>query len=141
MPPEYSRVQLGQLISAIWSKYLELQGGDVEVQRQLLERDRELFQKDQEIAGLKMALEAMKTNSALGAKEAEFEKIYQTGRLEQFIRDREHVLSELIQNQYSSSFKDGIACGMIETGANGRLKVTPEGRDFLKWCILNKEVP
>ena len=46
MPETYSKIQLGQLISAIWSKYLTLQGGDVEIQRQLLKKDREIFQKE-----------------------------------------------------------------------------------------------
>ena len=120
---------------------MELQGGDVEVQRQLLERDRELFQKDQEIAGLKMALESLKTNSTRGSKEEEFEKIHQTGRLGQFVVDRESLLMESIRNQNASAFKDAMAFGLVETGKGGYLIVTPEGRDFLKWCILNKEVP
>jgi hypothetical protein len=50
MPAGYSSVQLGQLISAIWSKYLSLQGGDVATQRQLLEKDREIFRKEQQLA-------------------------------------------------------------------------------------------
>jgi len=43
MPTDYDKIQLGQLISAIWSKYLSLQGGDVATQRQLLEKDKEYF--------------------------------------------------------------------------------------------------
>jgi hypothetical protein len=46
MPESYSTIHLGQLISAIWSKYLSLQGGDVETQRQILAKDKEVFQKD-----------------------------------------------------------------------------------------------
>jgi hypothetical protein len=33
MPENYNKTQLGQLISAVWSKYLSLQGGDIETQR------------------------------------------------------------------------------------------------------------
>ena len=62
MPQNYDKVQLGQLISAIWSKYLSLQGGDVETQRQLLAKDKELFQRDKEIQELKTALEKAQTN-------------------------------------------------------------------------------
>jgi hypothetical protein len=48
MPTNYTKLQLGQLISAIWSKYLSLQGGDVATQRKLLEKDKEIFQKEKE---------------------------------------------------------------------------------------------
>ena len=45
MPPNYDKTQLGQLVSAIWSKYLSLQGGDIETQRQILAKDKEIFKK------------------------------------------------------------------------------------------------
>jgi hypothetical protein len=140
MPADYSRVQLGQLISAIWSKYLELQGGDVEVQRQLLERDRELFQKDQEIAKLKTSVESLKKNSATGAKEAEFDKILASGRLGDFVAKREELLtSDSTRNPSLFNGEDAAAFGFVKMIGGRFITITPEGREFLKWYILNKE--
>ena len=147
MPPEYSRVQLGQLISAIWSKYLELQGGDVEVQRQLLERDRELFQKDQEIAKLKTDLESIKKDSFRVVKEEEFEKNFASGKLAGFIKERSFLLSQpYLENWFKFDPSNAVAFGYVEInehdlGATRRLRMvlTTEGREFMKWFIIKKE--
>ena len=61
MPKNYNKAQLGQLISAIWSKYLSLQGGDVETQRQLLAKEKEIFQKEKEISVLKTKVHELKS--------------------------------------------------------------------------------
>ncbi len=63
MPTGYSSVQLGQLISAIWSKYLSLQGGDVATQRQLLEKDREIFRKEQQLAELRQEIDQLRSKN------------------------------------------------------------------------------
>jgi hypothetical protein len=46
MPENYGKTQLGQLISAIWSKYFSFQGKEATTQRILLEKDKEIFQRD-----------------------------------------------------------------------------------------------
>lgn len=56
MPTNYEKIELGQLISAIWSKYMSLQGPDIETQRQLLSKEKDLFEKDKEISKLKIKL-------------------------------------------------------------------------------------
>ena len=40
IPSKYEPMDLSKLISAIWSKYLDLQGGDIETQKQLLAKDK-----------------------------------------------------------------------------------------------------
>ena len=56
MPSDYGKMQLAQLVSAIWSKHLSLRSIDLEVQKELLAKDREIFDKDQEITFLKNQL-------------------------------------------------------------------------------------
>ncbi len=79
MPSDYSKIQLGQLISAIWSKYYSLQSGDIVVQKKLLDKDRKIFDKDKEIAALNDKLNALLKDKS--KKDVEFEKMYKSGEV------------------------------------------------------------
>ncbi|MEM6823074.1 MAG: toll/interleukin-1 receptor domain-containing protein [Verrucomicrobiota bacterium] len=139
MPPEYGTVQLGQLVSAIWSKYLDLQGGDVEMQRQLLEKDKEIFQREKEIAQLKGALEEVRDASPARAQETEFERLLTSGRLEKFVKSKDDLLEgEWIQHSNSTNLAEAVAFGLAESSGD-LMSLTEKGRDFLCWFILNKE--
>ena len=81
MPTDYTKTQFGQLVSAIWSKYLSLQGGDIEIQRQLLAKDKEIFQKDKEIQSLKETLKAHKNESLRTNKKPNSNKFISQERL------------------------------------------------------------
>jgi len=138
MPEEYSKVQLGQLVSAIWSKYLSLQGGDVETQRQLLEKEREIFQKDKEVETLKLSLDELKkVNPKLS--EEEYENYLASRTLDSFIRNKGKVLT-------SGTFDPGSVAGSAEAKAFGLLfsdggwvKLSDKGHRFFEWLILKRD--
>ena len=94
MPKDYNQIQLGQLISAIWSKYLSLQGGDVETQRQLLAKEKEIFQREKEIATLRENLENEKSKDPKRSQNENFSKYLASGKLDNFIAQRGKVLVE-----------------------------------------------
>lgn len=140
MPADYTKVQIGQLISAIWSKYLSLQGGDVETQRQLLEKDKELFQKTKELADLERALNELKAHSPLVAQEKEFADIWESGRLKNFIKHKDDLLgAKDIQQDLVADVPAAVAFGMVTLLGSRYLSLSDKGRDFFKWCILNRE--
>lgn len=136
MPDKYNKVQLGQLISAIWSKYLSLQGGDVETQRQLLSKEKEIFQKDKEISNLKADIERQKSKDPRKNQEDVFIKYVESGKLTTFITKKELILTK-------SSFEPEIIKGSDTARAFGLLeqdgayvKVSNKGREFFEWLIL-----
>ena len=139
MPANYSKIELGQLISAIWSKYLELQGGDVETQKQLLAKDKELFQKDKEVAELNDQLKELQNTIANSSTNSGFEEYYSSGKLSQFIANKTDVLT-------SSSFDPSnipntdvaLAFNLLEH-EGGWVKITKKGKEFFEWVVLNKE--
>ena len=141
MPEEYSAVQLGQLISAIWSKYLSLQGGDVEIQRQLLERDREIFQKEKEVDALKAKLSQISTNNPKLSHEDDFLKYVNSGKIEDFIKRRKEILTEATFDPESFAGADAAkAFGLVEHNQNtgAYVQLTEKGRDFFEWYLLRE---
>lgn len=139
MPKDYNQIQLGQLISAIWSKYLSLQGGDVETQRQLLAKEKEIFQKEKEISTLKEKLEKEKSKDPMRSKNESFKKYLASGKLSDFIAQKGKVLTE-------SSFDPGEVNGCDTAKAFGllnqqghNLKLSDKGRDFFEWLILQED--
>ncbi len=140
MPTGYSSVQLGQLISAIWSKYLSLQGGDVATQRQLLEKDREIFRKEQELVELRQEMELLRSENPTSKQDGEFQAILESGTLTHFIQFRNEILS----NPYAE-FKripnspEARAFGLIEPWENNpeMISLTERGRAFFQWLILH----
>jgi len=149
MPKKYVKNDLGQLISAIWSKYLNLQGGDIEIQRQLLAKDKEIFQKEKEVQELKTKLVDIKNKQNNNKVEDEFKSYYDSGKLKNFISRKNYLLSaNSCSYEKIADFKIeqaiAIAFGLIEPAfkrdgfsING-LKLTQKGKDFFKWIILNQ---
>ncbi len=136
MPESYDKVQLGQLVSAIWSKYLSLQGGDVETQRQLLARDKELFQKDKEIESLKSLLESTDSNSGKAKEENQFKAYVDSGKIQHFIQQRERVLvSSSFDPREVANTDVAKAFGLLEHDG-GYMKITDKGQRFFEWYIL-----
>ena len=138
MPIKYSQIQLGQLISAIWSKYLSLQGGDVETQRQLLAKEKEIFQKDKDILALKEKVEKEKSKDPKRGQKDDFSKYLASGKLSDFIEEQEMVL---IESSFSPEKVDGcdaaMAFGLInQTG--DYVKLSDKGRDFFEWLFLRE---
>ena len=138
MPKDYTKVDLGQLISAIWSKHLSLQGGDIETQRQLLAKDKEIFQKDKDIQDLKQNLQNEKSKVKSTPLNLEYQAIYDTGKVKHFIEMRETLLtkydvvaSSVANVAYALSFDF-----LQKTGQN--VSLTKRGKDFIKWHTLNK---
>lgn len=137
MPENYSSLQLGQLISAIWSKYLQLQGGDIATQKQLLEKDKEIFQKDKEIQILKLKLEESKSKSANSAIKAEFQQMYNSGKIDEFIMNKESILNtRLLGRQQVKNLAEAVAFGLIENNTNNFVSISEKGKQFLKWVMI-----
>lgn len=139
MPENYDKIQLGQLISAIWSKYLTLQGGDIETQRQLLVKDKELFQKDKEIQRLKQINENLKSKSSDINANSEFKKLLESGTLEEMIKDKTSLLTKsFIKPNSINEYADAISFGLIKDASGGDVSITELGKLFFKWYTLNE---
>lgn len=141
MPTNYSKVDLGKLISAIWSKYLSLQGGDIEVQRQLLVKDKEIFQKEKEIQELKLQLNEIKTHNSQNSLYEEFDKYVQSGKISSFISRKEVILSNRAGVELVPDFAAAVAFGLAEKKQDGNSAlITEKGKEFFKWYLLEKEI-
>ena len=141
MPETYSKIQLGQLISAIWSKYLTLQGGDVEIQRQLLKRDREIFQKEKEVDALKAKLSQVLTNNPKLSQENDFLRYVDSGKIEDFIKRKKEILTEATFDPESFAGSDTAkAFGLVEHNQNtgAYVQLTEKGIDFFEWYLLRE---
>jgi hypothetical protein len=141
MPPDYSNVQLGQLISAIWSKYLSLQGGDVETQRQLLAKEKEIFQKEKEIQELSAKLQSEKSKDSRNKLRDEFMVLLSSGKLNGFISQKDHLLSDkFLEAKRILESSAAMAFGLIDFNPKneGYVMVTEKGKEFFKWLIVEK---
>lgn len=137
IPPDYNKIHIGQLISAIWSKYMTLQGGDIESQKLLLAKEKELFQKDKEIDTLRKQIIDLK-NKETGS--TEFESFIKSGKLSEFMNDSEVLITRgLVKTQSLNNIKEAIAFGLVEhaPGNIDYARLTKKGKDFFKWIILN----
>lgn len=136
MPKDYDKIQLGQLISAIWSKYLSLQGGDVETQRQLLAKEKEIFQKDKEISSLGEKLENEKSKDPRRGQIEDFQKYYDSGKLTNFIAQQGMILTK---GSFPPDKVQGCdvakAFGLIDQ-SGVYVEINQKGRDFFEWLIL-----
>lgn len=142
MPTDYDKIQLGQLISAIWSKYLSLQGGDIETQKQLLSKDKEIFQKDKTIQQLTSEIEKLKTTETqTGSEFDEFETFLSSRKLDDFIKSEQLILtSGFLDASETKGAAEAMAFGLIEYAPENvrYIRLTKKGIDFFKWLILNK---
>jgi hypothetical protein len=139
MPQEYSKVHLAQLVSAIWSKYLSLQGGDVETQRQLLEKEKEIFQREKEIQELKVLLQNEKAKDGKNKLYDEFRRISDSGKLNAFITAREDALgSGPFSPENIPQTAEAVAFGFIEPFPKnaGLMQISERGKEFFKWLLL-----
>jgi hypothetical protein len=140
MPIDYTKVQLAQLISAIWSKYLSLQGGDVETQRQLLAKDKEIFKKEKEIQELNEKINTLNNQGGSKQQDIEFESIFASGRLSEFISDADCVLSQTyLDPDDIRGSAEACAFGFIEPNKKyqHKINISKKGREFFQWLILN----
>lgn len=140
MPSGYSSVQLGQLISAIWSKYLSLQGGDVATQRQLLEKDREIFRKEQQLAELRQEIGQLQSKNPVFAQNEEFLAIFESGTIKQFVARQREIFATPYPgfDQFPNS-AEARAFGLIEPWEKNASKflITERGRAFFQWVLLH----
>ncbi|MCU0091940.1 toll/interleukin-1 receptor domain-containing protein [Pseudomonas koreensis] len=142
MPNNYSRIDLGQLLSAIWSKHLTLQGGDTETQRQILAKEKEIFQRDKEIQLLKNTLDEEKSKNSQSSLHSEFESYLNSRKINAFINERDEILkSGWLGIKNIAEAANARAFGLIDLDKNapGRAYVTEKGRSFFSWYLLNHE--
>lgn len=140
MPHEYTKIQLGQLISAIWSKYLSLQGGDVETQKQLLEKDKEIFQKEKELLELRNQLSSEKSNNNTSKLIDEFKRMKSSGKVDEFINSKQRVMrSSFLENDKIPQQAEALAFGLLDldTKNDGYSHITEKGKKFFQWLILD----
>ncbi len=140
MPTDYGKKELGQLVSAIWSKYMDLQGGDVETQKQLLSKDKELFQKDKSIEDLKSKLLEAKAKNSSSIQEDEFEAYLKSGKVDGFLSLKDKFLMN--QNPYYNNVanaSDLVIFDLVKRVPVDKLEYTNKGKEFFKWYLLNKE--
>lgn len=141
MPEDYDKIHLGKLISAIWSKYFSLQGGDIETQRQLLDKDQEIFQKDKEIHELNKVLQ---DSRYLNELDAEFKVIQNHQSINYFLEHRNHFLSGYpILADKDKAIADLIALRFLEVKEEKEYGedilyayITERGKEYFKWHML-----
>ena len=142
MPAVYNKIQLGQLISAIWSKYLSLQGGDIETQKQLLAKEKEIFQKDKELQETKTKLQNEKAKNKIDSHIEEFNVLKSSGKLTSFIEAKETILgSGYVDPEDIPQYADALAYGLIDfhTKNPHYFSITEKGKQFFKWLLVENE--
>lgn len=140
MPAEYTKIQLGQLVSAIWSKYLSLQGSDIETQKQLLTKEKVLFQRDKTIQTLENEISDLKSKNDNNTLYSEFELIKESGKLNDFIADRDNFITLGITDKNKvKNLSEAIAFGLADLAPKNvnYARPTEKGLHFFKWLLLN----
>jgi hypothetical protein len=134
MPVKYSPKDLGKLISAIWSKYLDLQGGDVETQKQLLSKEKEIFQKEKEIQDLKLKLQDSKSKNTDNAINAEFEGYLTSGKVDSFLAlKKEFLTNPVLETNKVGNAAETIAFDLVALHSNKQyVTLTAKGKEFYK---------
>ncbi|MDY0126479.1 MAG: toll/interleukin-1 receptor domain-containing protein [Anaerolineaceae bacterium] len=141
MPKNYDKVHLGKLISAIWSKYLALQGGDAETQRKLLAMERQIFQREKDIQDISIKLAAAKDKNSKSQLHDEFETIRASGKVDNFLKDKQHILEGYwLEAQQIPDAANARAFGLIEPNPNNvqYMILTNKGREYFSWNLLDK---
>jgi len=142
MPESYDKTQLGQLISAIWSKYLSLQGGDIETQKQLLAKDKEIFQKEREIQGLAAKLQIEKEKDPKSGLDDEFTTILDSGKLTHFVQYQDKILTNTkVAPKDLPGASEARAFGLVEPSEENSfyLTISQKGQEFFQWYLLHGE--
>lgn len=141
MPADYTKIHLGQLVSAIWSKYFSLQGGSIETQKQLLTKEKDIFKKEKEIQELQLKLKDAISKGSKTQLYDEFEKLVSSGRIDGFISSKDTYLGmDGIESDGTSDFSDAIVFGLIESSKRypDYFNVSEKGKEFYKWCVLKE---
>lgn len=142
MPTDYNKIHLGQLVSAIWSKYLSLQGGDVETQRQLLAKDKEIFQKEKDNQALANQLKDAKSKNSNTQLFDEFSKFVESGKIKMFIKNKDDALNKgMVRREEIYNLSEAVVFGLMKTvsGNNSFVTITEKGKDFFKWLLLDSK--
>jgi len=142
MPKDYSKIQLGQLISAIWSKYLSLQGDDLKTQKVILDKDKEIFQKEKEINELQERVKILEASPKKLNNHGEFDLFIQSGRIDSFIKDASPLKrGSNVEAKTIPNAEAAIAFGLIESNKNNGSysRLSDKGKEFLKYCMLYKD--
>lgn len=141
MPKDYNKIQLGQLISAIWSKYLSIQGGDIETQKKLLAKDRELFSRDKTIHDLTNKMKELKSKNSSSSLHEEFEQLVASGKINGFISESTAFLTAgLVEKQKIKDISAAMAFGLAELAPKSiaYARPTDKGVSFIKWLLLRE---
>jgi len=140
MPKEYSKLHLGQLVSAIWSKYFSIQGGSVETEKKLLSKDKEIFHKEKELQEYRLKLEEISSKNSKSALYDEFDSFVNSGAIDNFIKKKDLFLGKDLESNSIPDFSNAIAFGlMVDSKAyTGYFNVSEKGKEFFKWYVLNK---
>jgi|GEM_PF-1684437 len=137
MPINYNKIQLGQLISAIWSKYLSLQGGDVETQKQLLAKEKQIFKLDQEAQSLKSQVKELKSKNSNAQQHEEFEQYFNSDKIIDFINAKDQLLTgQWFTFSSIPNIDAAMAFGLMTSNKNSRASMSAKGNDFFRWILL-----
>ncbi|WP_439185816.1 toll/interleukin-1 receptor domain-containing protein [Carboxylicivirga taeanensis] len=139
MPENYTKKELGQLISAIWSKYMSLQGGDVETQRQLLAKEKQIFKLEQETQSLKNQVKELKSKNSNASMHDEFKQYKESGKIDEFMANRNIVLTgEWLDFDQVPNLPEASAFGLVDSNKNSYVSLSKKGQEFFKWILLNE---
>ena len=138
MPKGYDKIKLAQLVSAIWSKYLGLQGGDVEVQKQLLEKDKIIFQREKDIKSLEDKVEVLKNEQLANESTTELERYLESGLLDEFVNKADKLISTpYIKSIDLNNKSNAVSLGLLMLDGEDWLQLTDHGREFIRWLKLS----
>jgi hypothetical protein len=141
MPLNYSKLHLGQLISAIWSKYFSLKGDDIETQKKILSKDREIFKHEMENESLKRQIEELKSSRPEIQQNEEFLDYYDSGITEPILKRRIELLgNDYISVEQQNDYHDNITLELIQPlpNANHLVKLTKKGKEYFKWILKHE---
>ena len=135
----FEKIHLSQLVSAIWSKYLQLQGGDIATQRQLLDKDKEIFQRDKEIQQLTQKIEDFKRNSSETSINQEFQTMLDSGKISDFINLKDIFLNGRgVEQKNNLHLTSALAFDLLRMSPGNFLYLDIKGKEFFKWYILTQ---
>jgi hypothetical protein len=139
MPENYSKIELGQLITGIVSKYLSLKSEDVATQKKLLEKDKEIFKFEKEVQYWKIKVGETKLKKDVSGDKEEFQILLDSGELEAFIEAKDIILNfHCIERNHAPSVTSAVAFGLTDNLDYHAVRPSIKNGQFLKWLILEK---
>ena len=120
-------------------KYMSLQGGDVENQRQLLSKEKQIFKLEQEAQSLKSQIKELKDKNSNSTQYQEFEDFLSSGKIENYIKQKDQVLTgKWFQFSQINDLQSALAFGLMDSDNDNYAKLSSKGKDFFKWFLLFK---